>query len=141
VHVWVSACFNFAGFVFMLLTLLAWILCVAVFLSVAILFLPVSWSDGIRSAVGVFLPVCLLTCSLVAWVSPCWFVVFCRIACCLLAVACVAGCWLAFRCSFGLQGLWCGGAWVLCCWLMCFWWVETDPVGLLPICRFGCFVS
>jgi hypothetical protein len=46
VLVWVSACFNFASFVFMLLTLLAWLLCVAVFLPVAILFLPVSRSDG-----------------------------------------------------------------------------------------------
>jgi hypothetical protein len=91
VHVWVSACFIFAGFVFMLLTLLAWILCVAVFLSVAILFLLVSWSDGLRSAVGVFLPVCLLTCSLVAWVSPCWFTVFCRIACCGLRCWMLAG--------------------------------------------------
>jgi hypothetical protein len=63
VPVWVSACFNFDGFVFLLLTLLAWLLCVAVFLPVAIMFLPVSWSDGLWVC-------CWGTCSLVAWFSP-----------------------------------------------------------------------
>jgi len=43
------------------------------------------------SAVGVFLAVLLLTCSLVAWVSPCWIAVLSAryFACCF---ACFAGC-------------------------------------------------
>jgi len=108
VLVWVSACFN--CFVFMLLTLLAWLLCVAVFLSVAILFLPVSWSDGLRSAVGVFLPICLPTCSLVAWVSPCWIAVFCRIICLLLA---------------------CCGLLVVCCWLLAGYQMQFRLAGFV----------
>jgi hypothetical protein len=75
VPVWVSACFNFDGFVFLLLTLLAWLLCVAVFLPVAIIFLLVSWSDGLWVCCWGSLVVPLFTCSLVAWFSPCWIAV------------------------------------------------------------------
>ena len=58
--VWVSACFNFDGFVFLLLTLLAWLLCVAVFLPVAII-LPVVGLMAFGSTVGVSLAVLLLS--------------------------------------------------------------------------------
>jgi hypothetical protein len=60
VPVWVSACFNFDGFVFLLLTLLAWLLCVAVFLPVAII-LPVVGLMAFGSTVGVSLAVLLLS--------------------------------------------------------------------------------
>ena len=58
--VWVSACFNFDGFVFLLLILLAWLLCVAVFLPVAII-LPVVGLMAFGSTVGVSLAVLLLS--------------------------------------------------------------------------------
>ena len=58
--VWVSAYFNFDGFVFLLLTLLAWLLCVAVFLPVAII-LPVVGLMAFGSTVGVSLAVLLLS--------------------------------------------------------------------------------
>jgi hypothetical protein len=61
VPVWVSACFNFDGFVFLLLTLLAWLLCVAVFLPIAIMFLPVVGLMAFGSTVGVSLAVLLLS--------------------------------------------------------------------------------
>jgi hypothetical protein len=117
VPVWVSACFNFDGFVFLLLTLLAWLLCVAVFLPVAIMFLPVVGLMAFGSTVGVSLAVLLLS-SLLDCCS------FCRLFCLLFCLMWPAS-WLALFAaySFGLQVfffLWCGGACVLCCWLIRF---------------------
>jgi hypothetical protein len=62
------------------------------------------------STVGVFLAVLLLTCSLVAWVSPCWIAILsagyfaCCFACCGLLVGLF--CWLlaGYQLQFWLAG-------------------------------------
>jgi len=58
------------------------------------------------SAVGVFLAVLLLTCSLVAWVSPCWIAILSAgyFACCGLLVGLC--CWLlaGYQLQFWLAG-------------------------------------
>jgi hypothetical protein len=109
VPVWVSACFNFDGFVFLLLTLLAWLLCVAVFLPVAII-LPVVGLMAFGSTVGVSLAVLLLS-SLLDCCS------FCRLFCLLFCLMWPAS-WLALFAaySFGLQVFFfCGVEVPVCC--------------------------